>query len=91
MLELPGVCGVSAFHLIRCFRESVGLPPHAYLKALRVSRAQCMLRGGSTISDAAYSCGFSDQSHLTRSFKNVTGLSPGTYARMVRGSPVTLA
>ncbi len=91
LLELSAVCGVSAFHLIRCFRESVGLPPHAYLKALRVSRAQGMLRGGSTISDAAYTCGFSDQSHLTRTFKSVTGLSPGAYSRMVRGCPVTLA
>lgn len=91
LLELSGVCGVSAFHLIRCFRESVGLPPHAYLKAVRVSRAQGMLRGGSTISDAAYTCGFSDQSHLTRTFKSVTGLSPGTYSRMVRGSVVSLA
>jgi AraC-like DNA-binding protein len=91
LLELSGVCGVSAFHLIRCFREAVGLPPHAYLKALRVSRAQCMLRSGSTISDATYTCGFSDQSHLTRTFKRVTGLSPGAYSRMVRGCPVSLA
>lgn len=91
LLELSRFCGVSAFHLIRCFRAALGLPPHAYLKALRVSRAQRMLRNGSTISDAAYLCGFSDQSHLTRSFKTVTGLSPGAYTRMVRGTPVSLA
>jgi AraC-like DNA-binding protein len=90
-LELSQVCGVSAFHLIRCFRDAVGLPPHAYLKALRVSRAQAMLQGGSSISDVAYDCGFSDQSHLTRNFKRVTGLSPGAYARLVRGCPVSMA
>jgi len=77
-------CGLSPFHLIRVFRRVVGVPPYAYLVQLRVNRAQAMLCSGSSISDVAYSCGFSDQSHLTRTFKKAVGVTPGQYLRQVR-------
>jgi AraC-like DNA-binding protein len=86
LAELSVDCGVSSFHLNRVFRRAVGLPPHAYLKQLRVSRAQAMLQRGASVAAAAYSCGFSDQSHLTRTFKSVVGVPPGAYARGIRDS-----
>ena len=78
--DLSRVCGMSPWHLIRCFRDSVGVPPHAYLTGVRASRARDLLRRGHTVSSAAYACGFSDQSHLTRTFKKVYGITPGAYA-----------
>ena len=81
---LAGVCGVSPFHLIRIFRRAVGVPPHAYLKQLRVARAMAMLQDGAPVARIAYACGFSDQSHLTRAFKSTYGFPPGAYQRATR-------
>jgi AraC-like DNA-binding protein len=77
-------CGVTVFHLIRAFRRVTGVTPYAYLIQLRVNRAQLLLRAGAAVTDAAYSCGFSDQSHLTRIFRRVVGVPPGQYLRQAR-------
>jgi AraC-like DNA-binding protein len=76
-------CGLSLFHLIRVFRRDVGVTPYSYLIQRRVLGAQRMLCGGSTVVDAAYNCGFADQSHLTRAFRKVVGVPPGQYRRSV--------
>ncbi len=81
---LADSCGLSPFQMIRVFRRVSGMPPFAYLVQVRVNRAQALLREGSSLADVAYSCGFSDQSHLTRAFKRVVGVPPGQYARSVR-------
>lgn len=77
--ELAARAGLSLYHFIRAFRKHVGLPPHAYLKQLRIQRAQCLLRAGHSIADAALAAGFSDQAHLTREFRRSLGLTPGRY------------
>jgi AraC-like DNA-binding protein len=79
LAELSSVCGMSPFHLIRSFREAVGMTPHAYLTQVRANRARELLPGGMAISAIAYRCGFSDQSHLTRTFKRIFGVTPGMY------------
>lgn len=84
LARLAEECGASPFHLIRAFRRRVGIPPHAYLKQLRVNRAQAMLSRGVSVTTASYACGFSDQAHLTRIFKSMLGVSPGAYLRAVR-------
>jgi AraC-like DNA-binding protein len=43
-----------------------------------------MLRAGARISHVAFATGFSDQSHLTRQFKRVLGVTPGSYAQSYR-------
>jgi AraC-like DNA-binding protein len=80
------LCGLSPFQLIRVFRRVVGVPPYAYVVQLRVNRAQTLLCQGSSVADVAYTCGFSDQSHLTRTFKKALGVPPGQYVRSVRQS-----
>jgi AraC-like DNA-binding protein len=79
LAELSGVCAMSPFHLIRSFREAVGMTPHVYLTQVRANRAREFLLGGLGISTTAYRCGFSDQSHLTRTFKRIFGVTPGVY------------
>jgi AraC-like DNA-binding protein len=81
---LAAMSGVSPFHLIRLFRAAVGIPPHAYLKQRRVAEAMTMLRDGTPVAIVAYACGFSDQSHLTRAFKQTYGFQPGAYQRAMR-------
>jgi len=77
--DLSNDCGISPFHLIRSFRDAVGMTPHAYLMQVRANRARAMLVAGDSISSVAYSCGFVDQSHLTRTFKRIFGVTPGVY------------
>jgi len=74
-------CGVTVFQLIRVFRRAMGVTPYAYLIQLRINRAQRLLASGASVTDATYSCGFSDQSHLTRIFRRLVGVPPGQYLR----------
>jgi AraC-like DNA-binding protein len=82
--ELAGVAGLSRFHLLRTFAAQVGLPPHAYQVRIRIERACLMLHAGTSPSAAATALGFADQSHFTRYFRAVTGVTPGAYARSAR-------
>jgi AraC family transcriptional regulator len=80
--ELARRCGLSRSHFIRAFKASLGLPPHHWLMRSRITRAQSRLATTSdSIADIAVSCGFADQSHLTRVFHDVTGTSPAAWRR----------
>ena len=79
--ELSRLSNLSPFHLTRVFSERVGMPPHAYQTQVRVARARDLLLRGWPITSAAFETGFADQSHLTRHFKRVVGVTPGSYAK----------
>ncbi|HUW98453.1 MAG TPA: AraC family transcriptional regulator [Acidiferrobacter sp.] len=84
--ELSRVIGLSRFHLLRSFTEQVGLPPHSYQIRLRAERARILLQHGVTLSEAALSTGFADQSHLTRHFRQILGITPGRYVALTSQS-----
>jgi AraC-like DNA-binding protein len=77
--QLAALAHLSPFHLLRSFRDQVGLPPHAYQIQTRVMRAKQMLRMGLPCIDTAIAVGFADQSHFTKHFKRIVGVSPGRY------------
>jgi AraC family transcriptional regulator len=80
--EIAAECGVSADHFSRTFKWSTGLPPYRWLTLQRVERAKSLLQGsGESLADIALTCGFSNQSHLTRVFSREVGLSPGKWRR----------
>lgn len=83
--ELSRAVHLSRFHLLRVFREEVGLPPHAYLTQARLKRARALLAAGTPIARAARETGFVDQSHLTKRFKALHGYTPGGYLRSLNG------
>jgi AraC-like DNA-binding protein len=72
--------GLSAFYFSRIFQQQTGLPPHAYRKQQRIQLAKRLLRRGLPIAQVAAETGFADQSHLTRHFKQIIGVTPGRYA-----------
>lgn len=84
LLEFARDCGMSQFELLRGFKQRYGLPPHAYELAMRVERARAMLRKGYTVAQAASAQDFSDQSHFTRHFRRIWGVTPGAYALNAR-------
>ena len=77
--DLAEIALCTSYHVIRLFRNQVGMSPHAYLIQLRLERARELIDSGQNIADAALLAGFSDQSHLTRMFKKRYGLTPGLY------------
>jgi len=79
--DLARLAGLSPFHLSRVFAREVGLPPHTYLTGVRVDHAKRLLLAGHPAATAARETGFVDQSHLTRHFKRIVGVTPGQYAR----------
>lgn len=82
--DLARITHLSRFHLVRVFSETVGIPPHAYLRQVRVRRAKAQLRQGHTLTEVALATGFTDQSHLTRWFKRLWGITPGAYRNSVQ-------
>ena len=77
--DLSELSGLSPYHLIRVFRQEVGLSPHAYFEQVRIHQARRLLKEGLRIVDVALELGFNDQSHLNRHFKKLTGVTPGAY------------
>ena len=86
--ECAKLTGKSKFHLHRSFVAQLGVPPHQYLSGVRISHARDLLRGGARPADVASLTGFCDQSHLTRVFTEIVGLTPGAYAAQCPNSHV---
>jgi len=83
--EIARKCGLSVGHFSRAFRQSAGVGPHGWLVNQRVEAAKALLRDDTlSLSEIALRCGFSDQSHFTRTFSRVAGTSPGAWRRMRR-------
>ncbi len=79
--ELSKVAGLSRYHLLRVFRETVGLPPHNYHIQQRIDHAKRLLRSGTPLAQVALDSGFSDQSHFTNVFRKYTGATPTQYTQ----------
>jgi AraC family transcriptional regulator len=80
--DLAHEAGVSRFHFARQFRLSTGESPMGYLRRVRIERSKSILQSReTTIAEVAATLGFSDQSHFTRTFGRLVGVSPGSFAR----------
>ncbi|WP_067885309.1 AraC family transcriptional regulator [Actinomadura chibensis] len=86
--ELADAVGARPFPLLRAFRETVGLPPHAYLNQVRVRAARALLDEGLRPAEVASRTGFADQAHLSRHFKRTLGVPPGAYRSARRNGRV---
>ncbi|WP_294646603.1 AraC family transcriptional regulator [uncultured Aureimonas sp.] len=69
---------------IELFRRHTGLPPHAYHIGLKVRLVQDRLRAGEAVAAAAAEAGFADQSHMSRHFAAIVGLTPAAYQQAGR-------
>jgi AraC family transcriptional regulator len=80
--EVARQCRLSVSHFSRAFRRSMGAAPHNWLLARRVELAKEKLRDDRlSLLEVALACGFADQSHLTRVFTRMVGVSPGAWRR----------
>lgn len=80
--DIATACGVSRSHFIRGFKDVTGVTPYQWRLHQRIERARDLLVGTRLpLADVAISCGFSDQSHMTRTFTRLTGAAPGAWRR----------
>ncbi|MDE5442335.1 helix-turn-helix domain-containing protein [Bradyrhizobium sp. CSA207] len=79
---------LSVSHFSRAFRVSTGLPPHQWLLRQRVNTAkQLMGVRGLSLAEVAIAAGFANQSHFTRVFSSMVGVSPGMWRRDGQDAP----
>jgi AraC-like DNA-binding protein len=77
---LAGLAGLSVSQFNRRFRRLLRLSPMEYVLALRVQEAQRLLATTrQSVGEIAAATGFCDQSHLTKRFRTVTGMTPLAY------------
>ncbi len=76
--RLARVSGVSETHFARSFKQAFGVPPHRYLLTRRIERATALLRDTDlSITEIAFNTGWESLGTFGRTFRNVTGESPG--------------
>ncbi|WP_025667194.1 AraC family transcriptional regulator [Aquimarina megaterium] len=81
--DLSNLTGISEYGLIKSFKQHYQLPPHQYLVNLRIEKAKKLLTERLSATEVAYQSGFFDQSHFTRHFKKIIGITPKQFANKV--------
>jgi AraC family transcriptional regulator len=84
LTDVARECSLSVSHFARSFKATFGVAPHRWLIGRRIERAKELLRQTTTpIADIAIQSGFGDQTAFTRTFRHVTGISPGQWRRYI--------
>ena len=85
--RLASVSGVSPAHFARSFKQAFGIPPHRYLLTRRIERATALLRDtDEPITDIAFSTGWESLGSFGRTFRDITGESPGGFRERMRAA-----
>jgi AraC family transcriptional regulator len=83
--ELAALCGVSCFHFIRSFGETMGKSPGAYVAESRMARAKAMLATGDmSLRDIAHELGYASLPAFITAFRRAVGRTPGAYRACLR-------
>ena len=83
--ELSQISGMNKYTLIRNFTHEMQITPYQYLETIRINQAKKLLEAGIDLTETAILAGFSDQSHFTRFFKKLIGLTPKQYQNIFNG------
>jgi AraC family transcriptional regulator len=85
--DLAASLDISIGHFCRAFKRTFGMPARIWIRQRRIELAQgLMLTTGASLSEIALSCGMSDQSHFTRSFRRIVGESPSFWRQTRYGA-----
>ena len=85
--RLARVSGVSEAHFARSFKQAFGVPPHRYLLTRRVERAMTLLRDTDLpITEIAFATGWGSLGTFGRTFRDITGESPGAVRARARAA-----
>jgi transcriptional regulator GlxA family with amidase domain len=90
--RLARVSAVSEAHFARSFKDAFGIPPHRYLLTRRIERAKALLRDTDlAITEIAFQTGWSSLGTFGRTFRDITGESPGELRAREKGPSQELA
>lgn len=85
LAELASIAGLGTSTFKALFKDSVGMPVHRYVVRQRVEHAMNLLSNGRVkLSEVALRSGFVDESHMSRCFRRVLGMTPAAFARECR-------
>jgi len=77
---VAGELGLSPNYFSTLFRETVGVSFREQLMRIRIEESKQLLRSTSdSLTDIAVAMGFADQSYFCKTFKRITGMTPGKY------------
>jgi AraC family transcriptional regulator len=80
LADLAALLDMSQFHFSHLFKQAIGTSPYQYLIQQRVERAKQLLKQTErSIMEIALECGFNSHSHLTKQFRQLTGITPKAY------------
>ncbi len=72
---------MSKYHLCHIFKSSTGFSVREYIIHSRVLKARTLLRNGYSVQTAGEQAGFQNNAHFIRTFKKLSGMSPGHYKK----------
>ena len=77
---LAEVAGVNLYHFARAFKQSTRETPHQHVLRRRIERAKEFLRDSqSSVIEASARTGFVDQSHFSKVFRRIVGVTPSEF------------
>ncbi|PSN10247.1 AraC family transcriptional regulator [filamentous cyanobacterium CCP5] len=81
--EVANELGMSQYYFCRLFKQSTGVSPHRYLIRQRVEQAKHLLKKPElSITWIALECGFANQSHFAKCFRQHTGMNPNQFRKL---------
>jgi AraC family transcriptional regulator len=82
LTSLAETAGYSRSHFLRMFRSATGQTPYHYVLESRLKRAKELMRlGHLSFIDIAAHTGFSSHAHMSRTFRQLVGVTPSEYRR----------
>lgn len=81
--DLATAAGVHPVTVSKYFRKYFGCTFGEYIRRIRIEKSLSIIKNSRfSLTEISYECGFYDQSHFSRTFRKLTGLSPKTYAKL---------
>lgn len=83
---LAAICGLSRFHFMRCFRDSMGTSAGSFVRRTRMTRAKALLVADERrpLTDIAHELGYSGAPAFCAAFRQEVGRSPAAYRMLMR-------
>ncbi len=90
--QLASMACLSLRQFERVCKDRIGLPPKLFARLVRFSKAYRIRENKPDISwtSIAYECGYFDQMHMIRDFKEFAGVAPGSIEKELNSTPVRL-
>lgn len=88
--DLADMVNMSVPTLMRRFKQQTGMPIRRLRLWHRMYESMIFISSGQNLTDAAYSAGFADSAHFTRTFQNMWGVGPSSlFSKSIRAHIIT--